>query len=198
MTKDDCFELGHITKTHGIKGELVFFLDVDDPSQYDDLESVLIEVKGELLPFFIESISINRDRAIVALEDINTIEQAERLIKCPLYLPLDNLEPITDPDRFYYHEITGFRVVDADAGKLGTIVTVYTMATQDLIVMAYQGQEILIPVNSAIVQGVDRATKQLNVTLPEGLLDVYLSITETDKPEVDGDVEEEDDDDHAN
>ncbi len=198
MTKDDCFELGHITKTHGINGEVVFFLDVDSPADYEDLDTVLIEVRGELIPYFIESISINKNRAIVALEDIETVEQAERLLKCGLYLPLDNLEPIEDPDRFYYHEITGYRVVDAEAGELGTVTTVYAMPTQDLVAMHYQGQEILIPINSAIVQGVDRAAKKLNVTLPEGLLDVYLSDAATEKPEGEVDEIEDEDDDNAN
>lgn len=195
MTKDDCFELGHITKTHGINGEVVFFLDVDDPSDYEDLDTVLIEVKGDLIPYFIESLSINKNRAIVALEDVDTVEQAERLIKCGLYLPLDNLEPIEDPDRFYYHEITGYRIVDAVAGPLGTITTVYAMPTQDLIAMQYQGQEILIPINSAIVQALDRTTKELNVTLPDGLLDIYLSDAAKEKPE--GDVSSIDGDDNA-
>ncbi len=175
MTKDDCFQLGHITKTHGINGEVVFFLDVDEPADYDDLESVLIEVRGELLPYFIESMSVNRNKAIVALEEVDTIEQAERLINCPLYLPLDNLEVINDPDRFYYHEIIGYRVVDVEAGQLGTVTTVYAMPTQDLIAMDYDGVEVLIPVNSAIVRTIDRDQKQLHVVLPPGLLDVFVS-----------------------
>lgn len=175
MTKDDCFQVGHITKTHGLNGEVVLFLDVDDPTDYDDLDSVLIEVRGELLPYFVESLSINRDRAIVALEDVETIDQAKKLINCPVWLPLDNLEPITDPDRFYYHEIIDFTVVDKAAGALGTVTSVLTMPTQDLIEMRFKGQDVLIPINSAIVKTIDRDAKILNVELPEGLLDVYLT-----------------------
>jgi 16S rRNA processing protein RimM len=175
MTKDDCFQVGHITKTHGLNGEVVFFLDVDDPDEYDDLESILIEVRGELLPYFIESMSINRDRAIVALEGVDSIDEGKKLINCPLWMPLDNLEEITDPDRFYYHEIIGYQVIDEADGPLGTVSSVVTMATQDLIEMNYKGQEMLIPINSAIVKTVDRTHKTLNVALPDGLLDVYLS-----------------------
>ncbi|GAA4398435.1 ribosome maturation factor RimM [Nibrella viscosa] len=193
VTKDDCFQLGHITRTHGTQGELVFYLDVDEPSAYEELESVLIEVKGELLPYFIESIAIiNKSRAIVALEEVETIDQAEKLINCALYLPLDNLEPIEDETRFYYHEIIGYRVVDAEQGELGTVTAVYTMPTQDLISMEYQGKEVLIPINSAIVPSVDRTRQQLNVVLPDGLLDVYMTETDKEKPEINGDVEHED------
>lgn len=198
MTKDDCFQLGHITKTHGLNGEVVLFLDVDDPSDYDDLDSVLIEVRGELTPYFVESLSINRDRAILALEDVDSLDEAKKLINCPVWLPLENLEEITDPDRFYYHEIIGYRVIDENEGPLGTVTSVMAMATQDLIAMQYRGQEMLIPINSAIVKTVDREAKTLNVDLPDGLLDVYLS--DAGLPDdagsdlsVDGDLDYDDD-----
>lgn len=194
MTKDDCYQVGHITKTHGVNGELVLFLDVDQPGEYAELESVLLEVKGELIPYFIESIAIVKgSRAIVAFEDIDTIEQAERLINCGAFLPLDELEPITDPNRFYFHEIVGYQVVDAEAGELGIVQGVYAMNAQDLIAMDYQGKEVLIPINSDIVRTVDRATQKLNVVLPDGLLDIYMA-DNSDKPEVDGDADDSDTD----
>ena len=175
MTKDDCYQLGHITKTHAVSGELVLYLDVDDPKEYADLESVLLEVKGELIPYFIESIAIVKgSRAIVAFEDVDTIEQAERLINCAAYLPLAELEPITDETRFYFHEIVGYQVIDAEAGELGTVRGVYVMNAQDLIAMDYQNKEVLIPLNDEIVLRIDREAQTLEVNLPDGLLDVYL------------------------
>ena len=195
MTKDDCYQVGHITKTHGVSGELVLFLDVDDPAEYADLESVLLEVKGELIPYFIESIAIVKgSRAIIAFEDVDTIEQAERLINCGAYLPLDELEPITDETRFYFHEIVGYQVVDAEAGELGSVRGVYAMNAQDLIAMDYQGKEVLIPINSDIVRTVDRANQKLNVVLPGGLLEIYMEEDSKNKPEIDGDVDDTDED----
>ncbi|MFD2936381.1 ribosome maturation factor RimM [Spirosoma flavum] len=175
MTKDDCYQVGHITKTHGVSGELVLFLDVDNAAEYADIESVLLEVKGDLIPYFIESIAIVKgSRAIIAFEDVDTIEQAERLINCGAYLPLDNLEPITDETRFYFHEIVGYQIVDAEVGELGIVQGVYAMNAQDLIAMDYQGKEVLIPINSDIVRTVDRANQKLNVALPVGLLEIYM------------------------
>ncbi|GAB3700481.1 ribosome maturation factor RimM [Spirosoma flavus] len=196
MTKDDCYQLGHITKTHGVNGELVLFLDVDQPDEYADLESVLLEVKGELIPYFIESIAIVKgSRAIVAFEDVETIEQAERLIGCGAFLPLDELEPITDESRFYFHEIVGYHVVDANSGELGIVRGVYAMNAQDLIAMDYQGKEVLIPINSDIVRTIDRANQKLNVVLPEGLLEIYMEDSGKDKPETHGDEADDTDED---
>jgi len=193
VTKDDCFQLGKITKTHGVQGELVFFLDVDVPDAYEELDSVLIDVKGELVPYFVESISVNRNRAIVALEEVNTIEEAQKLINCDLYLPLDNLEELGG-ESFYFHEIVGFRVRDEALGELGTVTTVYSMSTQDLIAMQYRGQEILIPSHSEIVKTVDRTNRILNVNLPEGLVDVYLDDTPGKSDQRNGDEAEPEED----
>ncbi|QIP14224.1 16S rRNA processing protein RimM [Spirosoma aureum] len=195
MTKDDCYQVGHITKTHGVSGELVLYLDVDNASEYADLESVLLEVKGDLIPYFIESIAIVKgSRAIIAFEDVDTIEQAERLINCGAYLPLDELEPITDETRFYFHEIVGYQVVDAQEGPLGTVRGVYAMNAQDLIAMDYLGKEVLIPINSDIVKTVDRANQKLNVSLPDGLLAIYMEEDSKEKPEVNGNEDDTDED----
>ena len=193
MTKDDCYQIGHVTKTHGLNGEVVFFLDVDEAKEYADIESVLVEVKGQLTPYFLESITIVKgSRAIAAFEDVDSIEQAERFIGCGLWLPLANLETIEDETRFYFHEIIDFRVVDAQKGPLGTVKAVYTMATQDLIAMDYEGNEVLIPINSDIVPSINRADKQLNVVLPEGLLEIYTTDAANEKPDVEGEEDTED------
>lgn len=179
MQYNDCFQLGHITRTHGTKGEVVIFLDVDFPEDYDELDSVFVEIKGQLVPYFIKNINVQKgSKAIVKFEDINSIEAATPLLNCALFLPEETLDEL-DGSQFYYHEIIGFKVVDEKLGELGTVTTVYTMSTQDLIAMEYRGNEVLIPVIDDIVPKIDRALKILHVALPEGLLDVYTEETST-------------------
>ncbi len=87
-------------------------------------------------------------------------------------MPLDTLEELED-DQFYYHEIQGFEVLDENLGLLGTVREVYSVATQNLIALDYQGSEVLIPIVEGIVLKADRQKKQVLVNLPEGLLEVY-------------------------
>ena len=173
MTKDNCFELGKITKTHGLKGEVVLWLDVDFPEDYEDLESILLEERGELVPYFMGSYRLSGNRAIVKFEDIDTFEKAELMINLQAFLPLEDL-PELDKNQFYYHEIIDYKVVDKNLGELGTVQTVHSMQAQDLLVMDYKGKEVLIPVISEIVFNADKEAKVLNVNLPDGLLEVYL------------------------
>ena len=166
--------LGYIVRTHGTTGNVVIFLDVDYPEDYDELDSVYVEIKGELVPYFIDHINLQKQsNAIVSFEDVNTIEKAQALVGNALYLSLDELEELGDED-FYYHEIKGFTVTDQTKGELGIVREVYSLNGQDLIAMDYQGCEVLIPTAEDIVLKADKENKVLLVNLPEGLLEVYL------------------------
>ncbi|MFN4147510.1 MAG: ribosome maturation factor RimM [Runella sp.] len=187
MQHDDCFQLGHITRTHGTKGEVVIYLDVDYPEDYADMESVFVEIKGQLIPYFLRSINIQKgNKAIVKFEEIDSIEAATPLINAALFLPEDTLDTLEE-DQFYYHEIIGFNVEDIQKGTLGTVSTVYSMDIQDLIAMNYQNQEVLIPVNEDIVTRVDRQNRILHVNLPEGLLEIYTQPSATEADDSDDD-----------
>ena len=191
MKLDDCFLLGHITKTHGTKGEVVAFFDVDFPEDYEELESVFLLTGGKLVPFFIEGISMQqKGKFIIAFEDVNTVADADKLKGVELYLPLTAL-PELEHDQFYFHEVIGYRVHDAEAGELGTVRDIYAMPTQDLIAMEYEGAEVLIPIMDDIVLRVDREARVLHVALPEGLLEVYTTNTAPDDLDEEGETEEE-------
>lgn len=173
MTKDECFEVGYIVKTHGLKGEVGVHLDVDNPADYSDIEGLLIEKNGTMEPYFIEKIRINIDKAIIKFEGINKIEDAQPLVKKTIYLSLDQLDALSD-DQFYYHDIIGFHIIDGHKGKLGIIKTIYSQPHQDLIAMEYLEKEILIPISKEHVLKVNHENKELYVNLPEGLLEIYL------------------------
>ena len=173
MNIDECYQLGHVIKTHGLKGEVNIFLDVDDPSEYHELGSVFVEINQKLVPFFIESIQLKGNKALVKFEDVATLEQAEELQSKRIYVPLADL-PDLEEHQFYYHEIVGYRVKETSRGLLGTVKNVYTSSGQDLVAVEYQGKEILIPVADEIIKKVDKDQKTLDVTLPGGLLELYL------------------------
>ncbi|PRY16452.1 16S rRNA processing protein RimM [Pontibacter ummariensis] len=191
MTIDDSFLLGYIVKTHGTRGQVVAFFDVDYPEDYEELESVFLEQKGRLVPFFITSMTpIKESRFIITFEDVKTIEQAEALRGVSLYLPLDEL-PELEEDQFYFHEVIGYTVVDEHHGQLGTVKEFYDLPQQQLMAMDYMDQEMLIPVIDEIFLRADHEAKQLHVNLPEGLLDVYTQPTSPDEAD-DEDNSEED------
>jgi len=175
MLKRDCFELGVIQKLHGIEGLMVALLDVDDANKYKKLESVFVELKSQLVPYLVKSIKVQGKHIHLRLDEIDTVEKATVLRGAKLFLPVEKLPELKNPNKFYYHEIIGFTVVDKNLGTLGLVDDVYGMTHQDLIAMDYNGAEVLIPILDNIVLTVDRKLKHINVNLPEGLIDIYIS-----------------------
>lgn len=174
MELDDYFEVGYIIKTHGLKGEVGVHLDVANPQDYADVDGFLLPINGELIPYFIERIRINGDKAIVKFEGIDRIEEAQPLVKKTIYMPEDQLDELEE-DEFYYHDIIGHNVVDEKLGTLGIVSTVYTQAHQDLLSMTYKEKEVLIPISPEHVHKADHSKKELYVSLPDGLLEIYLA-----------------------
>ena len=173
MNKENYYYLGKITRLFGFKGEVVVFLDVDDMNDYLELDSFYVEVKKELIPYFIVSKTVKNNTIIVKLEDIENEGQATKLVNCNLYLPLQNLPKLSGKN-FYYHEITGYSVVDKHAGNIGFIDKVLDYPHQDVFSIIFEHKEILIPVRDEIIMDLDRKNKILYIDAPEGLIELYL------------------------
>ncbi|MBR1835059.1 MAG: 16S rRNA processing protein RimM [Bacteroidales bacterium] len=172
MTKEECYRLGNITKPFGIKGQMVFYLDVDSPDDYADLDSAFVEVKGALVPYFFKVDNINGNKAVVTFEDL-TPQEAQALAGHDLFLPLDLLPELTG-NQFYFHEVTGFKVIDIEKGDIGIIQSIIEYPAQPLFSIVNGEKEILIPVIDPIIKKVDREQRTITIEAPNGLIDLYL------------------------
>jgi len=174
MKKEDCFYLGKIVKKYSFKGELLIKLDTDEPEIYEHLDAMFLEVRGNLIPFFVESSQLHKsDLLRVQFEDVTNEADAEALIKSDVYLPLEFL-PKLEGNKFYFHEIIGFTLEDKNYGEVGKITGVNDSTAQALFEVEKEGKEILIPMNDQFILKVDRKTKTILVETPEGLIDLYL------------------------
>ncbi|TPV34611.1 16S rRNA processing protein RimM [Paucihalobacter ruber] len=174
MQKKDCFYLGTIVKKFSFKGELLAKLDTDEPELYDDLDAVFVDLRGTMVPFFIESSQLHKsDLLRLKFEDVDTEADADALIKAELYLPLTVL-PKLSGNKFYFHEVIGYQIIDEIFGPVGTIVSINDTTAQALFEIKQNGKEILIPINDEIITKVDREQRTITVKAPDGLIELYL------------------------
>lgn len=174
MQKKDCFFVGKIVKKYSFKGELLIKLDTDDPEQFLNMESVFVEKHKNLVPFFIEKSSLHKSSLLrVKFEEVENEADADAMLGTDLYLPL-SLLPKLSGNKFYYHEINQFKVIDASFGEVGTIMGVNDNTAQHLFVIDRDGKEILIPINDSFIEKVDRDLKTIYLNVPEGLIELYL------------------------
>jgi len=175
MGHDGYYLFGTITRTHGVKGGVVVRLDVDDPVRYKKIKQLFVETGNELKQFVITSASVSGDQAIYILDGISDMDVAATFKNHPVYLPLSDL-PALKGNKLYLHEAVGMRVVDAEKGALGVIDQVFDLPEQPVARVLFNGKEVLFPLIEPFIIKVDRASGELQVALPEGLIDIYLNI----------------------
>ena len=175
MRKEDCFYLGKIVRKHSFRGEVVIKLDTDEPELYQNLESVFVALGNDLVPFFIETISLQKGNQLrIRFEDVENEADADAIMGIEVYLPLKFLPKLTG-NKFYFHEIIDFDMEDVNYGYIGVIEGVNDSSAQPLFEVNSNGTEVFIPMIDNFIKKVDREHKKIIVETPEGLIDLFLN-----------------------
>lgn len=175
MRKEDCFYLGKIVSKYSFKGEVLAKLDADEPELYENMESVFVSMRGNLIPFFIDNCRLHKSSLLrIDFEEVKSEAEADTIMGSELYLPLSFL-PELKGNKFYFHEIIGFAMNDAIHGDIGTITGVNDTTSQALFEVQKGDKQLLIPITDEIITELNREKKTIFVSTPDGLVDLYLS-----------------------
>jgi 16S rRNA processing protein RimM len=170
MDKSKTYKIGYVARSHGLKGEVTIMLGPECPD-LGSVKSLFVETGGELVPFFVQSVSVRGTKAFLKLEEVNTPERAEALKGSSLYLPKTE-RPKLDRGDFYSDEVIGFEVSDAESGELGTVSDVLENGPIRYLSLQHNGKEVMIPVNGPFIKSINKTKKKIQVALPEGFLDI--------------------------
>lgn len=172
--KEELHELGYITKLHGYKGELTAFIDTADMYTYEDIESVFLEVKGQLIPYFIELYEPKTNNTVkIRLEGVDNEALAKTLVKAKIFILKEEISQ-EDEERVQLRSIIGFSVIDETKGDIGRVDEILELSGNPQIQIEFQGKKILLPLQSDFITKVDQKKKVLFVSAPEGLIELYL------------------------
>jgi|SRR5690606_2319233 len=173
MDHQGYFRIGYFTKTRGLKGELQLFFDFDDPDSLD-LDSIYIEIDRQLVPFFVTSYRLQANQTgYFFIEEIDHIDQAQDIVHKNVFLP-DSKKPIRNEDEFYIDDLKGFEVIEATHGRLGVIDQIDEYPQQYIATVLFNSKQVMFPLSDDFITEVDEHNKKLHISLPEGLIDIYL------------------------
>jgi 16S rRNA processing protein RimM len=170
MQVSDCYKIGYVAKSHGLKGEVTIVRTPECPA-LEDLKSVFVERGNQLVPHFIQYVSVRGVKAFMKLEDVDTPEHAESLKGSSLFLSKKD-RPKLSKGEFYSDEVIGFEVVDKHQGSLGNVDDVLESGPNRYLTIQFKSKEIMIPLNGPFIKGVNKTKKIISVELPEGYLDI--------------------------
>ena len=172
---NEYFKIGKLAATFGTNGQLILRHHLGKKTSLNGLKVFFIEeTTNSFLPYFIQSTKIKNDTEIfVSVEGIDSKEKAQALLKKEVWVDqpaFKKFAAAASPISFL-----GYTIIDNNR-ELGEVLEVVEQPHQVLCRIVMDGKEVLVPVHENSLEIIDSKNRKLYVTLPEGLLDVYLKI----------------------
>ena len=151
-------QIAKVLKSNGTDGGILIGTRDLEISQIDTEEPVFIEFDGLPVPFFIQDISRKGgSRAVVHLNDVTNLEDAEEIVGRAIFIDSDDEEE-------YDEDFIGWTVYDRGV-RVGEVDGFEDIPGNPCLSIG----EILIPLHEDFVISADEGRRELFLDLPEGL-----------------------------
>ena len=160
-------QLGKISNHRGLKGELVIIKNQTHNINFNDIESIYIHIDGNYVPFSIkETKKINDKKSTILLENQNSREDNEKLIKSDIYIP-DKVAAKFLNEEF---KIIGYSLIQ-EKSKVGKIID-FINNKQSIIICDFDGKEVMVPYVKKYFLDIDHKNKLVDVLIPKELINL--------------------------
>lgn len=168
---EDLVAIANIVRTRGLKGEVVADMLTDFPERFESLVDVIgVRENGERLELKIEKFWFQNDRVILKFVGFDTIESGETLRNVEICVPEPDVVEL-DEDEYFDWELAGCKVETIEGTEIGEVRELMRTGGTELLVVAGESKEYLIPFAETICVEVDIENKLIRIDPPEGLLE---------------------------
>lgn len=164
-------QVGIISSTHGVKGEVKVFPTTDDSNRFRRLKTVLLDTGTEIRNLDIEGVKFFKQFVILKFKGIDDINEIEKYRGCGLYVTRENAVTCKK-DEYFIADLIGIKVQNEEGGELGILQDVIETGANDVYqIQMTDGRELLLPAIRQCVLEVDVEAGFMRVHILEGLLD---------------------------
>ena len=169
---EDLLQVGIITSTHGVRGEVKVYPTTDDPRRFRRLKEVVLDTGREKLNLEIEGVKFFKQFVILKFKGLDNINDIEKYRQKSLYVTRKNAVRL-QRDEYLIADLIGLKVQDEDGTELGTVKDVIETGANDVheVEMA-DGRSLLLPAIKQCILNVDVENGMMQVHVLEGLLDL--------------------------
>jgi len=168
---EQLLQVGVITQTHGVHGEVKVFPTTDDPERFLDLEYVFLDTGREKKKLTIQSVKFFKQFVILKFKGINNINDIEKYKRCPLLVDRENAVELEE-DEYFIADMIGMDVLTEDGELFGTLKDVIETGANDVyIINSKKHGEVLIPAIKECILDVNVKESRMLVHLMEGLIE---------------------------
>lgn len=168
---EDLFQIGAVTSTHGLRGELKVYPTTDEPARYYKLKEVILDTGKEQLSLKIEHARLFKQMVIIKFEGFNHINEVEKWKGAKLYVTRENALELGE-DEYYFADLAGLRVETEEGQLLGKVKDILQTGANDVYVIGRERQkDLLIPAIKDCVKQIDLENGRMVIHLLPGLLE---------------------------
>lgn len=168
---EDFFQVGVITSTHGIKGEVKVFPTTDDLRRFKRLREVILDTGKERLTLEVEGAKFFKQFVILKFKGLDNINDVEKYRRASLLVTRKNAVRL-EKDEYFVADLIGLEVRDEDGGKIGRLQDVIETGANDVYdIDLDDGRKLLLPAIRQCVLEVDVEAGFIRIHILEGLLD---------------------------
>ena len=169
---EDLLQVGIITSTHGVRGEVKVYPTTDDPRRFRRLKEVVLDTGREKLNLEIEGVKFFKQFVILKFKWLDNINDIEKYRQKSLYVTRKNAVRL-QRDEYFIADLIGLKVQDEDGTELGTVKDVIETGANDVYeVEMADGRSLLLPAIKQCILNVDVENGMMQVHVLEGLLDL--------------------------
>ncbi|HCW40551.1 MAG TPA: 16S rRNA processing protein RimM [Lachnospiraceae bacterium] len=169
---EDLLQVGIITSTHGVRGEVKVYPTTDDPRRFRRLKEVVLDTGMEKLNLEIEGVKFFKQFVILKFKGLDNINDIEKYRQKSLYVTRKNAVRL-QRDEYFIADLIGLKVQDEDGTELGTVKDVIETGANDVYeVEMADGRSLLLPAIKQCILNVDVENGMMQVHVLEGLLDL--------------------------
>lgn len=169
---EDLLQVGVITTTHGVRGEVKVFPTTDDPARFKKLKNVILDTGKEKMELEIAGVKFFKNMVILKFKGIDDINEVEKYRKKSLFVTRENAVKLKK-DEYFIADLIGVQVRTDEGEELGEITDVLQTGANDVYVIKQaDGEEILIPAIRDCVKEVDIEEGKMCVHLLPGLREI--------------------------
>lgn len=164
-------QVGVISSTHGLRGEVKVFPTTDDAARFQTLKNVVLDTGKEKLDLEIQSVRFFKQFVIVKFKGIDNINGIEKYKGKSLFVTRENAVELEE-DEYYIGDLIGMEVYTDDSEeRFGVLKDVMeTGANEVYIITSENHGEVLLPAIHECILDIDVKAKKMKVHLMEGLL----------------------------
>lgn len=168
---EDFFQIGIVTSTHGVHGEVKVFPTTDDPRRFKKLKEVFVDTGRERVALEIEGVKFFKQFVIVKFKGIDTLNDVERYRKASLIVSRENAVRLRK-DEYFIADLCGLAVQNEFGEPLGVLKEVLETGANDVYVITLSdGRELLLPAIKQCILEVSIEEGYMKVHVLDGLLD---------------------------